>query len=75
MKAHPFDEWVGRTYPGPQPAGTRETALTAWNAAVHKACDRLSVAKDQFVYDRQYESAVVVRDLIPTVSQLSRIVD
>ena len=72
VDAHVFDEWFARTYPQPQPPGTRETALIAWNAAVHEACDLLSIAKDYFVQACKYESAVVVRDPIPKLARLGR---
>jgi hypothetical protein len=61
---HPFDDWLAQVYPPPQPAGTRETALIARNAAIHAACEALSLSKGQFVMDRRYEQAAVTRDLV-----------
>jgi hypothetical protein len=69
---HPFDEWFSRTYPGAQPPGTRETALMAWNAAVHTAQDRLSLGKDKLVKEAKYECAAVVRDLREDLKQIVR---
>jgi hypothetical protein len=69
---HPFDEWFDLVYPAPQPVGTRQSSLVAWNAAIHAACESLSVAKDQFVLDRHYEQAATARDLIEQVRTLTR---
>ena len=59
---HPFDEWFSRTHPAPQPQGTRETAIIAWNAALHAARNSASNAKDRLVEQQQYEYAVIIRD-------------
>ena len=72
MAEHPFDEWFALVYPEPQPAGTRETALVAWNAAVHAACDRVSMAKERTLAERKYEQVVVFRDLLRDLACLTR---
>jgi hypothetical protein len=60
---HPFDEWYLRTHPQPQPQGTKEGAVIAWNAAVNAVIDVATAAKNQLVQDRKYESAALVFDL------------
>jgi hypothetical protein len=60
---HPFDEWYLRTYREPQPQGTKEGAVIAWNAAVNAVIDVATAAKNQLVQDRKYESAALVFDL------------
>jgi hypothetical protein len=69
---HPFDEWFAVNYPDPQPPGTRETALMAWNAAVHAAGDHLSLLKDEYTSASKYEQVAAVRDSIRALSSVVR---
>ena len=78
---HPFDEWFNVTYPHPQPAGTRETALIAWNAAIHAAREFIRtrmlklVDGDELVEECRYERAAELRDCALDLAQVSRVND
>ena len=69
---HPFDEWFQRVYPAPQPAGVHESALIAWNAAVHEVDDVLQAVVDRLVHGEQYERALGVRDAKEVVRTIAR---
>ena len=72
---HPFDEWFAHAYPDPQPPGTRDTTLIAWNAAVHAACESIWLAKDGFAFERRYDEIAAARNLREEVRQLARRLD
>ena len=70
-----FDEWFDLTYPSPQPPGTRQSALIAWNAAVRAAHESVRGVITRLVEQKQYEHAALARDIAEEVRELTRIAD
>ena len=58
-----FDEWfAGYQRKSPAPM-QRADAMKLWNALLDIAVEEIAMAKDQFVADREYESAGIARDV------------
>jgi hypothetical protein len=57
-----FDEWfAGYQRKSPAPM-QRANAMKLWNALLDAALEEIVIARDQFVLDREYESAGIARD-------------